>query len=230
MFTQAIEEKQTAEQKLLKIIEESENTEGGGSSSVPADDVAQQIANSVKGTGVTFSLPPFVANLLALVKGGASLDKPNVAFGLKEVNRILTIGIVIIFAYALINFLKGMTYSQKEFVWEVESTIAGKAELMVPQFKGVREYLEIVSFRNIFQPWEEKVLVDEEIAVVKQIKLIEEKTQDLKLVGVSWLDTPESASALIENTSSGITYFLKKGEKVNNVVVKAIYADTVILA
>ena len=53
-----------------------------------------------------------------------------------------------------------------------------------------------------------------------------EQTKDLKLVGISWLDSAESASAMIENTQSGVTYFLKSGEQINSVTVKQIFADS----
>ena len=44
------------------------------------------------------------------------------------------------------------------------------------------------------------------------------------------MDTPESASALVENTISGVTYFLRRGEKINDVLIEDIFAESIIVS
>ena len=61
------------------------------------------------------------------------------------------------------------------------------------------------------------------------IQRVSTQTKDLKLVGISWFESPETASAMVENTVSGVTYFLKPGERLNDVTVKNIYAESIVV-
>ena len=54
-------------------------------------------------------------------------------------------------------------------------------------------------------------------------------TKTFKLVGIAWLDTIDSASVMIEDTDKNVTYFLKQGEKIGDIIVKTIYADGAVL-
>ena len=58
---------------------------------------------------------------------------------------------------------------------------------------------------------------------------IHDLASKLKLVGISWLDSAETASIMMEDTESGITYFVGQGEKVKELTVKKIYTDRVVL-
>jgi len=88
-------------------------------------------------------------------------------------------------------------------------------------------YLVGVNDRNIFQPF---VVPEKQIGdmLTKNRKILQ-KTANLRLVGIAWLDTVDSASVMIEDTEKGKTYFLKKGQKIGDIIVKTIYADSAVL-
>jgi type II secretory pathway component PulC len=94
------------------------------------------------------------------------------------------------------------------------------------------EYASVVSERNIFHPFEKKVIEEKAAAeeVVVPNQKIKSKMVDFKIVGISWLDTPQSATVMIEDTKTQITHFLRAGENLQGVQVKTIYADRVILS
>ena len=51
-----------------------------------------------------------------------------------------------------------------------------------------------------------------------------------KMVGIAWLDVPESATVMLEDTATHMTHFLKEGDKVEDVIVKIIYTDRVVFS
>jgi len=217
--------KETAEQKLLKIIETTEHQEAPPAS--PPENVAQQVAAAVRGPAISFGMPPFLLSLLSLLKGPSAQDKSSSGFGLREINRILLLMTVVIALFLFFDFVKEMNFSQRDVNLSVKETPMNSAVVM-PAMKGLNDYLQTIVQRNIFQPFEKKEIVEEKLP--QELQRIMARTKDLKLVGISWLDTPQSASALIENTESGMTYFLRAGDKVNNIVIKEIYADSVLLS
>ena len=218
--------KETAEQKLLKIIETTEAQEKAGAPpTAPGSNVAQQVADSVKGTGIP--LPPLLSSLLAAFKAQSSGDKSKMQLGLREVNYGLMLVIALVAFFLFMDFLGQMRYASRKIKLEIDSRAGARSDSFLPSMDDFKNYLETLSKRNIFQPIEEKE--ESKVTEVTDTRAITEKSKDLKLVGISWLDTPESASAMIENTTSGVIYFLKTGEKVNELVVKEIYAESVVL-
>ncbi len=216
--------KETAEQKLLKIIETTDAQGAPAASSTSTENVAQQVASSVKGAG--FSLPDLLSSLLGIFRGKSSDGSSG--FGLRDLNRMLLFATGVLLALFLFDFFNGLKYSKQNFDSSLEIKNAGIPKSFLPNFKQLSDYVANISRRNIFQPFEKK----EEPKVVETpegTRKIVEQAKDLKLVGISWRDTPESASALIENTVTGLTYFLKLGDQVNNVTIKTIFADSVIL-
>ena len=87
-------------------------------------------------------------------------------------------------------------------------------------------YLNNVEKRNLLQPMEQKAIAS---VISSENTEISRKIANWKLVGIAWLDTVESASVMIEDTSANVTHFLKKGEKLGDILVKTIYADRAVL-
>jgi hypothetical protein len=179
------------------------------------------------------SLPPFLSNFAGLFKGffpqPAEAGRPAEAFGLKQLNQILLVTVILIVAYLAFDVTGGLKISQKELEFKVEPADMGQSAGFLPQLRELAEYISTVAERNIFHPFEAKKVEEKITPEEEKVVKISEKTSTLKLVGISWLDTPESASAMIENSTTSVTHFLKIGDKINDVTVKMIYADTIIL-
>ncbi len=228
----AEEKKETAEKKLLKIIENPPNASAGtsrGASSTPAPEAAE-LAAAVKNAGIPhIALPSFLTPLSDLLHGKLPFAAGSaLAFGIKEANYILGASVLAVLAFVIFNTTMGTKTLEKKIVVSVDTTAVNSVNHFFPQPKDVSQYLQTITKRNIFKPFEKKA-EDENIDVDPETRQISALTKNLKLVGISWLDSPESATALIEDTQSGMTYFLKMGEQVNNVTVKSIYADRIIL-
>jgi len=247
--------KETAEQKLLKIIENTEKSgappaqAGAPAPTAGAAATATQPAKADAGkaaptAGATATADPRAAAVADAVKSGAVVaDQPASGFklpvsflpgfnvrsiGLKEVNRILMVVAAVMSLFFVIDFLRGMNYSKQTVQIESDKSFSKKGKINLPVFKEINDYLDVIAQRNIFIPFEKKEETLEAQAA-SPVRQIESKTKNLKLVGISWLDSPETASALIENTDSGGTYFLKNGEKLNEVSVKQIFSESVVL-
>jgi len=233
--------KESAEQKLLKLIEKTDAQDGGdtGQAGGAVNPDVQNVYDSVRGVGqVALALPPFVNDFLASLKHLMAGSKSGGGFGLKEVNKLLALGLMVLLVFFGVDFSKGMTRLEKETSLSFEQDPSSMPEAikdvasLLPTFKEFKEYIKVVDRRNIFQPYERKLVKNEETIAAEElgIRHVTEQTKDLKLVGISWLDTPESASALVENTISGVTYFLRRGEKINDVLIEDIFAESIIVS
>ena len=227
--------KETGEQKLLRLIEEKDKPSEGGASSVAPGAAApgahvDGIAQSVKGLGLPpFNIPLFLAPIIGLLQGKGSGGSPaNLSFGLKDINNFLVIVVLIISAFFISTIVGGLRGKGK-MTFKVSTKIAEDEPIGVPEPVDVAFYLEKISERNIFQPYEKKVAAQDS-APVPEEKRIDALTKDLKLVGISWLETMDNSYVMIEDTKTGVTYFLSKGETVNSVTVKEIFVDQVILS
>jgi hypothetical protein len=225
--------KETAEQKLLKLIEatESQGKPAEASSAAAASSQeAQRVLRSVTGIGVSsVGLPSFLQNIFAVFKGQ---PKGPMVFGLKEINKILLMCIVFVVIFFTMDFMNGMKISQKEFRFLVGKSIEVAGESFLPVFRDLKEYVTATARRNIFLPFEKKV-EEQKAALPAELSGLERIVQQMKgwrLVGISWLDTPESASAMMENSATGVTYFIKPGDKIQNITVKNIYSDSIIIS
>ena len=207
--------KETAEQKLLKLIETpSSDPKAAG------QEAASQIAQAVHSHG-------FLNSLLGFGKffpGNAF----HFSFGLREINRILLAAILGIFVFLLTDFLNGTKSLQKKVDLAVDSSAAKTSSNIIVSVKELSDYLSPLEDRNIFLPFEKKA-VEEKTAEPPAPPKITAMTEKLKLVGVSWVDSAETASAMVEDQESGITYFVHQGEKVKDLTVKTIFANQVVL-
>jgi len=238
--------KETAEQKLLKLIEATQKQDGSaapaaapaaaamantGTASRVAE--AQKIFQSVSAVSVQgIALPPFLLQILSLFKGSG---KPQ-SFGLRQVNTLFLVGVLAFALILAVDLTRGMNKSKVEIQAALKEVRSGKAGLhgamWEPPIAEFNEYAQIFSSRSLFQPYDRKAIEAAAAKVVEEkspLEKISDQTRDLKLVGISWLDTPESASAMIENTASGTTYFLGIGDRIQNLTVKKIYADSIVI-
>ena len=184
--------KETAEQKLLKMIEASS---GGVPSAEKANAAKKQ------------SLISFV----------------------KNVNRILIVVFIAAVILVLNELVRGQNFlSKTENIQTDQKMIRSVAnnDDMIPAVPRLEYYLDEAKKRNIFQPFKEGEIKNA-AEVSEKNKRLADLTKNLKLVGISWFDTVDSASVMLEDVDKKTTYFLMKGDKIGDINVKTIYADSV---
>ena len=187
---------ETAEQKLLKMIEASTGPEA-----------------------------------VALKADQKVVNKQNALVFIKSINQFLIAGVFVAILFFANELRSGIATLNKNFQFSIQQKMS-KQNLsvanLVPTVQSLAFYLSPVSQRNIFQP-----IDTDKTKVATQStdsnSHIFQKTQHLRLVGISWLNNVDSASAMIEDTEKKTTYFLKKGDKIDDVIIKTIYADSAIL-
>ena len=186
--------KQTAEQKLLKMIE----------TSVDSDDLSTRGSAGVSsGQGI------------ALLAKGA--------------NKFLIFAAIVLALFFFNEFKNGMQFSPakiNKLSAGLDSRKVNMPENKMATIQRVSYYLAGISSRNIFEPYKAPV-VSANVEVNEMQNEVADKIRDLKLVGISWMDKVSTASVMIEDTAKGVTYFLKKDESIDNIVVKTIYAESV---
>lgn len=92
--------------------------------------------------------------------------------------------------------------------------------------KPLSYYLDKVRSRDIFSMVARKKEESSAAAPKGPSSRIMEATQSLKLVGISWSNDPD---AMIEDTRSLRTFFVKRGQMIGEIKVQAIFKDKVIL-
>ncbi len=222
-------QKETGEQKLLRIIESQQKPEGTEQAADATSPAAAVAAASVKSLGLpSMGLPPVFSQVLDLFKGKTAVGGSKEAFGLKQINMVLGVLVVIVLFIFFMTLANGIGANQKRVSIKVDSKIAATPANWTITYPSPSQYLDVIKTRNIFQPFEKKIV--EQASTPLEEKKISTLTKDLKLVGISWLDSPESASVMFEDTTTGVTHFLKKGEAIHEMTIKAIYADSVVLS
>ena len=180
--------KESAEQKLLKILE----TKQGA---------------APKTSGVQ------KAKKLSKVK----------AFSIKNLNKIFILGILACLVILGLEISSGFRLLDHKISFNVDSQNSkNPVSLFSPEVKSLSYYLDQINARNIFRPYVGKV--------TEGPAGLSKKFSKFKLVGIAWLDLPETATVMIENTESGETLFLQTGEKLDGVTVKTIYTDRVVFS
>ncbi len=149
-------------------------------------------------------------------------------FNLKTLNTFLALIITFLAIYFIYTFNSSLAQIQRrDFslplkdtppVWKAISSDGG--------LKDISYYLEAVRKRDIFNRQAQKASIVANAQKPPSVKILE-ATKDLKLVGIAWGAEPD---AMIEDTASKRTLFLKRGQFIDNKIrVKAIFKDKVIL-
>ena len=180
--------KETAEQKLLKIIEEGDKGEREietveSPHATANSREAQAIAAAVKGSGI--ALPPLTSLLQGIFKSLPFSPSQVKTFGIREVNMLLIVFIIAGIILFSINFLRESKtlHADIQFAKDVKSSSMAIFTNIMPSYDDVTNFLEIVLRRNIFRPIEEKaksaetnlgILVSEKIAEKIELQATEE--------------------------------------------------------
>ena len=150
-------------------------------------------------------------------------------FSLQNMNIILVLVTIILFGGIIVSFItSALDIDQKV---EAAFTIPEEGITILERkatLKKSAHYIEKARQRDIFEIASKMSLAQKTAETpVVAVKEIVTKTESLKLVGISWSDDPD---ALIEDTKAKKTFFLKRGEHINDILVKAIFKDKVILS
>ncbi|MBI3602295.1 MAG: hypothetical protein HY209_05320 [Candidatus Omnitrophica bacterium] len=147
-------------------------------------------------------------------------------FSIAELNRILWIATAVCAVILIVELYWGFFLLNKKMDFSEEvKTSSHQQETNLPQVKDVKYYIDSLGNRNIFKPYD----IELGKAAVGEPNLARLLSK-YKLVGVAWLDLPESASIMVEDTRTKATHFLKTGEQLEGVTVKTIYTDRVVFS
>ena len=193
--------KESAEEKLLKMMQKPSGSVGDK----PAGDLAKTTAGAAK--------------------PAAPKKKISFSVSIAAINIILFLGILICIAALVWEMRSGFALLNQSVEFPVESkTSVSLSDIALPSAQSADYYLQKVNERNIFKPFVPKV-----VAKAAAHGLAAEMNK-YRLVGISWLDLPETASIMIEDKEKKQTFFLKQGEQLDGVTVKTIYTDRVVFS
>lgn len=147
------------------------------------------------------------------------------SFTIGHLNQILLLGIVACVIGLVYEMRSGMQLINTSVDLEGDVKLSRSVtDAALPTNNDVKFYTEKINTRNIFRPYEAP-------AVKAAVKFnLAKRLSKFKLVGVAWLDLPETASIMIEDTVKKETYFLKQGEQLDGVTVKTIYTDRAVFS
>jgi len=214
----------TPEKQLLKLIEDQKSK-----------DVKVQV-HAVKHQGLSFLSFAAWQGRISFLKdnfrkwsGAGGFNKLDI----KTINNIFGICVIILILYLVINlsaYVTSMVRGPRLIFVEEETSIKPAANFQgISALKNAASYyIEKARQRDIFKMGETRTKVLAQEAAPKQtIPKIIEATQHLKLVGISWSADPD---AMIEDTQASRTLFVKRGQMIGDVEVRAIFKDKVILS
>jgi len=147
------------------------------------------------------------------------------SFSISALNVILFLGILVCFVALGFEISSGYSLLHQAVEFPPESrTGVSLSDIALPSTQSADYYLQKINERNIFKPYVPPAAAKAAIQGLVQLM------SKYKLVGISWLDLPETASVMIEDTQKNETYFLKQGEQLEGVTVKTIYTDRAVFS
>jgi hypothetical protein len=146
-------------------------------------------------------------------------------FSVGMLNTLLFLGIVACIIALALEMRSGFSLLRQAVDFPQESkTGVLLSDIALPSTPSLDYYLQKINERNIFKPYVPKIA--KKAAIQGLVQLMSR----YKLVGISWLDLPETATIMIEDTRKKETFFLKQGEQLEGVTVKTIYTDRAVFS
>ena len=147
------------------------------------------------------------------------------SFSVGTLNTLLFLGIMACIVALFLEMRSGFSLINQAVEFPPESrTGATISDAALPSTQSTEYYLRQINERNIFKPYVPKVA--KKAAAQGLVQLMSR----YKLVGIAWLDLPETASIMIEDIRKNETFFLKQGEQLEGVTVKTIYTDRAVFS
>jgi len=152
-------------------------------------------------------------------------NKFKFSFNINVLNIFLFIGIVICALGLVLELCSGSSLLKSPVRFPREAkTDASISGASLPSVPSADYYLQKINERNIFKPY---------VAKVSKSAAAEGLSQQMskyKLVGIAWLDLPESASVMVKDSLKNKIFFLKAGEELDGITVKTIYTDRAVFS
>ncbi len=146
------------------------------------------------------------------------------SFSITTLNTFLFIGIVVCILALAYEMKSGFSLLNQPVKFSVEPKTDAASDTALPSMPSADYYLQKISERDIFKPYVPKT------AKAAAMEGLTHQMSRYKLVGIAWLDLPETASVMLEDKEKHTMYFLKQGEQLEGVTVKAIYTDRAVFS
>ena len=151
--------------------------------------------------------------------------KLKFTFTIGTLNTLLFLGIIACMAALVFEMRCGFALLSQQIDFSAESKSGvSLSEMALPSSQSVDYYLHTINERNIFKPY-----VPKSVSKPAAQGLVQELSK-YRLVGIAWLDMPETACIMIEDIQKKETFFLRKGEQLEGVTVKTIYTDRAVFS
>ena len=213
----------TPERQLLKLIEDPKAKKGANVETR----AGKQRKRGIFSLGAWGSRLSFLTDRLKKWRGRPGSRQLNI----KVINRLLVLSAFVLAGYLIYSLSRGFTdLTQSTLEYKAENDMKfSVTEAATSVLKRVSSYyLEKVQARNIFKMGEQKMPVVVETAPEEAPAAgLVGAFEHLKLVGISWSAKPD---AMIEDTNSYKTFFVRTGQMIGKIKVEAIYRDKVILS
>ena len=228
-----VNQSMTPEEQLLRLIESGGKGEPGKKESKGFAFLNLKTwAGLFSGSGVKTKQPSRVRLVSRLVPRELSL---------KLANRLLIVLLVFVLGGIAYNMSKVRATVENLSGQVAASRPSAGAQQALASLNPLVDYLKEFEKRDLFRPVippkpkekETKTPESKKKQPVKKppqptsIQILEKKAKILKLVGISWGKNPV---AMIEDTTSRETSFLKAGQFINEIQVKVIMKDRAILS
>jgi len=196
----------TPEEKLLRIIE------------APRE-AAKEMKFRLKVPDLKFSLKSFQAKYADQIRKSVTLKTANSAL-------VFFAGLVTFFL--IVDFWLGLPRVAAVQRLEQAAKKMSVGDIVLNRLDPLQVYIQEVASRNVFSlPQAPPRTASESGGRTSLNSEIESFIQNLKVTGIMWSETPQ---AIVEDTKAGRTYLLNRGSKINDLRVKQILKDRVILS
>lgn len=218
------QKKLTAEQELLSVIEGQKNRQGNYGAK------GQKVASAERKNPVLS--PDLLKARLAFAQEGVKnfFKAQDTESAITITNNLLIVCIAVIFIYLAVEIL----FKPKK-VRDVSDFLNGKKPasakaIDLPSVKELSYYLGKLQQRDLFTPKPQEEEVVEEVSVEEaRSSQMADLVQDLRLVGIAPASEQEETYAMIENTKTETTFFLKEGETLKGLTIEKILQNKIIL-
>lgn len=151
-------------------------------------------------------------------------------FGIKSINRVLKIGVLILFIAFIVDVGLDVFYLKQDFASSIKVPDSKMFDL--PETKEAEaesSAVESWDLTKLFMPYGKRLEEAERIQKEQSTKLVE-MIKNLKLTGISYNPKdPSRVFCMIEDVEKAITTFLREGDPIGFLRVKKIEEDKVLL-